>query len=65
LLKKKIFTGCIISTQLGQIAENFETQYGRFSAVKFLFPELADPENKMVLECIFRYDSYKSKLKKL
>jgi hypothetical protein len=65
LVKKKIFTGCITSTQLGQIAENFETQYGRFSTVKFLFPELADPDNKGILESLFRYDSYKSKLKKL
>jgi Domain of unknown function (DUF4476) len=65
VVKKKIFTGCITTEQLGKIAETFDSQYGRFAAIKFLYPEVADPESVANLENLFRYDSYKSKLKKM
>lgn len=65
LLKKKFFTGCLSVKQLYSITEKFDTQYGRFTVVKFMKPELVDAENLVTLQPLFKYETYKSKLKKL
>lgn len=65
LIKKKIFTGCITAMQLYQMVEVLETQYGRFSFIKFIKPEVNTPSDLILLEPLFKYDSYKQKLKKL
>ncbi len=65
LIKKKIFTGCITAMQLYQMVEVLETQYGRFSFIKFIKPEVNVASDLVQLEPLFKYDSYKQKLKKL
>lgn len=65
LLKKKYFTGCLSTKQVYSIVELFDTQYGRFTVVKFIKPEMLDAENLYTLEPLFKYETYKVKLKKL
>lgn len=65
LIKKKIFTGCITAMQLYQMVEVLETQYGRFSFIKFIKSEVNNVADLVLLEPLFKYDSYKQKLKKL
>jgi hypothetical protein len=64
-MKKKFFTGCISTKQLYSIVEKFDTQYGRFTVVKFIKPEIIDAENLGTLQPLFKYETYKQKLKKL
>jgi hypothetical protein len=64
-LKKKFFTGCLSTKQLYSIVEKFDTQYGRFTVVKFIKSEIVDTENLGTLEPLFKYETYKLKLKKL
>ncbi|MBP6625134.1 MAG: DUF4476 domain-containing protein [Chitinophagaceae bacterium] len=65
LIKKKIFTGCLTAAQLNVLAESLDTQYGRFTLVKFLKTEISNPEDLIMLEPLFKYESYRSKLRKL
>lgn len=65
LTKKRAFTGCITIAQTNEIVKQFNTQYGRFSAVKFLRPLFSDPDKIFLLESLFKSDSYKDKLKAL
>lgn len=65
MIKKKIFTGCLTAAQLNVLAESLDTQYGRFTLVKFLKPEISNPEDLIMLEPLFKYESYRSKLRKL
>jgi len=64
-LKKKYFTGSISTKQLYSIVEKFDTQYGRFTVVKFIKPEIVDTENLGTLQPLFKYEIYKQKLRKL
>ena len=64
-LKKKFFTGCISTKQLYSIVEKFDTQYGRFTVIKFIKPEIIDAENLGTILPLFKYETYKQKLKKL
>jgi hypothetical protein len=65
LVKKRSFTGCLKSSQVYAIAQSFNTQYGRFSAVKFLKYQMDETENLIVLESLFKTENYKSKLREL
>jgi hypothetical protein len=65
LVKKRSFTGCLKSSQVYAIAQSFNTQYGRFSAVKFLKTQMDETESLIVLEPLFKTESYKSKLREL
>jgi hypothetical protein len=63
--KKKVFIGCYSANQMFQIAEKFDTQFGRYSLLKFALPLVDDISNLQKLDALFKYDAYKSKLKKL
>ncbi len=65
LIKKTIVSGCFSSAQVYSMAELFETQYGRFSLAKFILPLTSDPSNLLMLEPLFKYEAYKTKLKRL
>lgn len=65
LVKKRSFTGCLKSSQVYAIAQSFNTQYGRFSAVKFLKTQMDETESLIILEPLFKTESYKSKLREL
>lgn len=65
LVKKRSFTGCLKSSQVYTIAQSFNTQYGRFSAVKFLKTQMDETESLIILEPLFKTESYKSKLREL
>ncbi len=65
MIKKKIFTGCLTAAQLNVLAESLDTQYGRFTLVKFLKSEISNPEDLIILEPLFKYESYRAKLRKL
>lgn len=65
LIKKKVVSGCFTSKQVYEMAEQFDTQYGRYSLVKFVYPLTADPSGLINLDALFKYETYKLKLKKL
>ena len=65
LVKKRSFTGCLKSSQVYAIAQSFNTQYGRFSTVKFLKTQMDETESLIILEPLFKTESYKSKLREL
>lgn len=65
LVKKRSFTGCLKSSQVYAISQSFNTQYGRFSAVKFLKTQMDETESLIILEPLFKTESYKSKLREL
>jgi hypothetical protein len=65
LVKKKNFTGCLTANQIYSITDQFNTQYGRYAVVKFFRPLMADPENIILLEPLFKTEGYKTKLKDL
>lgn len=65
LVKKKTFTGCLTANQIYSITDQFNTQYGRYAVVKFFRPLMADPENIILLEPLFKTEGYKTKLKEL
>ena len=64
-IKKKVLSGCFTSAHVYSMAEVFDTQYGRYSLVKFVLPLTSDPSNLLTLESLFKYEAYKSKLRKL
>ncbi|QLH47109.1 MAG: hypothetical protein HWD58_16660 [Bacteroidota bacterium] len=48
-----------------QIAELFDTQFGRYGAIRFLRNFMKDPENLGELDPLFKTNSYKEKLMQL
>jgi chemotaxis protein histidine kinase CheA len=65
ILKRRDFTGCLNIEQVGQIAVVFDTQYGRYGAIKFLRNFTSNPEKLSDLDYLFKSNSYKEKLKTL
>lgn len=65
ILKRKDFTGCVNVEQVILIAGVFDTQYGRYGAIKFLRNFISNPEKLSDLDYLFKSNSYKEKLKTL
>lgn len=65
LIKKKVVSGCFTSKQVFEMAQHFDTQYGRYSLVKFVYPLTSDQSGLIILDSLFKYETYKLKLKKL
>lgn len=65
VLKKKVFTGCITCAQLHRIVEEFNAQFDRLNAIKFLRSGVSDIQNLTQLEDLFKIESGKSKLTSL
>lgn len=62
ILKRRVFTGCLEVKSVRQIAEIFDTQFGRYGAIRFLRNFMKDPENLADLESLFKSSSYKEKI---
>lgn len=65
ILKRRVFTGCLEVRSIKQIAELFDTQFGRYGAIRFLRNFMKDPENLGELDPLFKTNSYKEKLMQL
>jgi hypothetical protein len=65
ILKRKDFTGCVNVEQVILIAGVFDTQYGRYGAIKFLRNFISNPEKLSDLDYLFKSNSYKEKFKTL
>ncbi|MBK8686327.1 MAG: hypothetical protein IPN26_15845 [Bacteroidetes bacterium] len=65
ILKRRDFTGCVNVEQVNLIAGVFDTQYGRYGAIKFLRNFTSNPEKLSDLDYLFKSNSYKEKLKTL
>lgn len=65
IVKRKVFSGCLSSSQCKQLAQTFSSQYGIYSCVKVLSAILSDKENLFLVEDLFRSESYKKKIREL
>lgn len=65
LLRKKQFTGCLSVNQVMHIAEEFSTQYGKYNVVRISFSNIANRQDMMQLESLFKTEGYRSKFNKL
>jgi hypothetical protein len=60
LLKDK---KCFMCKDLEQLAQSYNTQTGKFGFLQAMFPFVQDNENYELLENVFKYESYKAKVR--
>jgi Domain of unknown function (DUF4476) len=60
LLKDK---KCFNCKDLEQLAQSYNTQTGKFGFLQMMFPYVQDNENYELLEGVFKYESYKAKVR--
>jgi Domain of unknown function (DUF4476) len=54
---------CFNCKDLEQLSQSFNTQSGKFDFVKYMFAYVQDNENYELLENVFKYESYKAKVR--